>query len=510
MVSTDSALYPGRAAGSGPAARTPAASGGQPTGHRLVTGRLRVLRRPGGAESRTLRDWLVDTLVFVLCCGFAAPLWLAQLVADRTTASSPFAIADLVAGLACLGMLWWRRRLPVQFAVLTAVASSVSVIAALPALVGLYTVAERRTLRTLSLMVGLNVVACLAFKQLRPDEVTGTLVNLVVGALAIGATVAWGLFARARYQLILSLRDRAERAEAERTLLLEQARLSERTRIAREMHDVLGHRISLIALHAGALEFRADKAGGEVAESAAVIRASAHEALQDLREVIGVLRTGGPADSPRRPQPTLADLPDLVEQSRRAGMRIAYSCSQAVAGRPATADAQAPELIGRTAYRIVQEGLTNARKHAPGTAVTVTVAGGPGIGLDVVVSNRRPLRAGGPLPAAGAPGARAHAAAAPDAGSVPTRFPETRPDEPRSDEPRLDETRLDQTRAAEPRPTETRPVEGGSGGTGQGLVGLAERVGLAEGRLDHGCTADGDFRLSAWLPWQRPGTGTAG
>ena len=282
----------------------------------------------------------------------------------------------------------------------------------------------------------LQLSASIAYAWIRPDPGTGPVFSIIVSFLAVGAIVAWGLFARARRQLILSLRDRAERAESERNLLLAQARQSERTRIAREMHDVLGHRISLISLHAGALEFRADKAGPEVAESAAVIRASAHQALQDLREVIGVLRAGEGDEPPDRPQPTLADIPDLVEESRRAGMKVVYTCSQAAATGIGADGVKAPDLIARTTYRIVQEGLTNARKHAPGTSVTVTVAGGPGVGVDVTVTNRPPL-------------------------VVPEALP----------------------------------------GAGQGLVGLAERVTLADGRLEHGWGYNGDFRLSAWLPW---------
>ncbi|WP_033346827.1 histidine kinase, partial [Catenuloplanes japonicus] len=83
---------------------------------------------------------------------------------------------------------------------------------------------------------------------------------------------------------------RAERAESEQQLRVDRARQLERARIAREMHDVLAHRISLLSLHAGALEIRPDAPSAEVAKAAGVIRASAHQALQDLREVIGVLR----------------------------------------------------------------------------------------------------------------------------------------------------------------------------------------------------------------------------
>ena len=180
------------------------------------------------------------------------------------------------------------------------------------------------------------------------------------------------MFVRARRQLVLSLRDRAERAEAEQQLRVEQARQQERARIAREMHDVLAHRISLLSLHAGALEFQPDAPPEEVARAAGVIRASAHEALEDLRAVIGVLREEPTTAIPERPQPTLADLPALIEESRAGRHAGALR-------RSSSPDVDAvPAATGRSAYRIVQEGLTNARKHARGAAVDVTVDGARG------------------------------------------------------------------------------------------------------------------------------------
>ena len=100
------------------------------------------------------------------------------------------------------------------------------------------------------------------------------------------------------------------------------------------MHDVLAHRISLLCLHAGALEFRADAPPDEVARAAGVIRDTAHEALEDLREVIGVLREGATATTPERPQPTLADLPALVDESRAAGMQVRYDWHLPEPARP--------------------------------------------------------------------------------------------------------------------------------------------------------------------------------
>ena len=167
------------------------------------------------------------------------------------------------------------------------------------------------------------------------------------------------MFVRARRQLVASLRERAERAEAEQQLRVEQAQAQERARIAREMHDVLAHRISLLSMHAGALEFRPDADPEEIARAAGVVRASAHQALQDLREVIGVLREEPGDGDPERPQPTLEALPALLEESREAGMHVSHECKvEDLAAVPAG--------VGRNAYRIVQEGLTNARKHARG------------------------------------------------------------------------------------------------------------------------------------------------
>ena len=131
--------------------------------------------------------------------------------------------------------------------------------------------------------------------------------------------LAWGMYIGSRRELLWTLRHRAERAEAEQELRAAQSRSNERERIAREMHDVLAHRISQISMHAGALAFREDLTADEMRDSAGVIQAKAHEALTDLRGVLGVLRDG-PASSPHAPLPTYADLPALVEEARGSGM----------------------------------------------------------------------------------------------------------------------------------------------------------------------------------------------
>jgi signal transduction histidine kinase len=211
----------------------------------------------------------------------------------------------------------------------------------------------------------------------------------------------WGAYVGARRDLVASLRDRAVRAEAERELRAEQARLAERSRIAREMHDVLAHKVSLIALQAGALEVNPGLSAEQVEKSAGLIRSTAREALEELREVLGVLRADPPAtatgSAQLAPQPGLSDIPALVESSRSAGVQVTLSLP---------ADQRLEQLAissstGRTAYRVVQESLTNVHKHARGAATKVVVSGSD-TELRVQVSNLRPVAAGTLLPGSGA------------------------------------------------------------------------------------------------------------
>jgi signal transduction histidine kinase len=206
------------------------------------------------------------------------------------------------------------------------------------------------------------------------------------------------MFVRARRQLLFTLRERALRAEAEQRLHAETARMAERTLIAREMHDVLAHRISLLALHAGALEVRPDLPPAKVRETAELLRLTARQALEELRGVIGVLRDeSGRELAPPGPQPTLLDIGRLVEETRRAGAPIDFDLQVERAD-------DLPSGRGRDAYRIVQEALTNIGKHASGTPARVRVTGAPRSGLHISVRNHQPAnaQAGPALPGAGA------------------------------------------------------------------------------------------------------------
>ena len=297
-------------------------------------------------------------------------------------------------------------------------------------LLALFSLAVHRPVRQTLLVAALWIPSLLLFAVYSPTTDLLT-VFLQVTPLALAVT-AWGMFIRARRQLLFTLRERAVRAEADQRLHEDQARMAERTRIAREMHDVLAHRISLLALHAGGLEVRPDLPPAKVRETAELLRSTARQALEELRGVIGVLREEpGQESAPPTPQPTLTDIRRLVEETRRAGAKIDLEM------RVEHADA-VPSALGRDAYRIVQEALTNIGKHASGAAARVRVTGAPGRGLHVSVRNRQPVHA---------------------------------------------------------RPGPALP------GSGAGLLGLQERVALAGGTLVHGPDGSGDFVVDAELQW---------
>ena len=198
-------------------------------------------------------------------------------------------------------------------------------------------------------------------------------------AVATAALLAWGMYIGSRRELLWTLQRRAEDAEHQSVLREEGARVAERARIAREMHDVLAHRISQVSMRAGALAFRTDLPPERLREGIGEVQDQANAALSDLRSVLGVLRDdrGEIADAP---QPDFTDLPSMVAEARSHGMQVEY-----VEDVPAAAEM--PVALGRTVYRIVQEGLTNAGKHAPGAVVRVNVSGAPEQGIDVRVVN---------------------------------------------------------------------------------------------------------------------------
>jgi signal transduction histidine kinase len=373
---------------------------------------------------RTRRDWIVDSVLFALSVGLGT---VSLVTSTRHGLGGPLVVVDAICGGTLSLALWWRRRWPLVLALASLPILAVSSSAGFASFIVLFTVAAYRRWQLAFLVAALQLALMPAQRAIHPQG-DSLMSYYITGALCTAVIVAWGMFRRGRRQAEI---ERVRRGRAEEQLRVEQIRHAERTRIAREMHDVLAHRISLLSLHAGALEFRPDAPPEEVARAAGIIRASAHQALEDLRTVIGMLRDGTDGEAPQPPQPTLAALPALLEESRAAGMQLRANLE--------IADfANVPNAIGRHALRIVQEALTNARKHAPSAAVELCIEGSPGEGLTIDVRNPTPVVAG-------------------RASQIP--------------------------------------------GSGNGLVGLAERATLSGGRLEHGLDEHGDFYLRAWLPW---------
>jgi signal transduction histidine kinase len=347
---------------------------------------------------RSRRDWIVDVLCVVVAFAFGVAAFVVYHASDVAPTPDWLMAVDVVFGpIACLA-LWLRRRWPLGVAIALVPALMLTTIGGPAGGIALFGVAVHRPARFAVPVALAYFAACLASFAIwaqPPDDPFW--VGVVFLVLAVGGLLAWGMFVRARRELVATLRERAERAEAEQSAMADRARAEERTRIAREMHDVVAHRVSLIALHAGGLELRPDVPPDEVERTAGLIRRTARLAMEDLRGALGVLRASDAASgAPEAPQPTLADVPRLVEDSRSAGERVSLELD-------VPPDAWPPENVGRDAYRIVQEALTNVHKHAHGAATTVTVHGAPGEGLTLEVRNRLPVGQAAPtLPGAGA------------------------------------------------------------------------------------------------------------
>ncbi|HEV7950436.1 MAG TPA: histidine kinase, partial [Glaciihabitans sp.] len=365
---------------------------------------------------------------------------------DEVGRYGAFLFLDLLFGVVALVLLPFRRRKPLLIAVLAAAISSVSALGFGAVTIIVISLATRRKVAEIAIVSSVMMVA-VAASSVDPRSAYGAptsiIVVLAVGAGYLAICILIGLYIGGRRELLISLHERAKLAETEQAARLEQARASERTTIAREMHDVLAHRLSLVALHSGALTYRDDLTREETASTAGIVRDNAHLALTELREVLGVLRDTT-ATAVAAPQPTLTALPELLEQSRLAGTAVTNQIDPAIAEAIPTL----PESTSRHAFRIIQESLTNARRHAAGAPVELSITGDIGERLVIQISN-----------------------------------PHT-------------ETMLPPTEAADPsEATHTMALS-----SGLGLPGLEERARLAGGTLVYGVEGD-QFVVKAWLPW---------
>ena len=442
-----------------------------------------------GIRTATGRDALLGAVVGVLSVVFLLAverLALSDLglVVDGGPDSLRFSAAGRVAAvvivLAQAMVLTLRRRAPVLALALT-VAGQVALVPVLPALVSFqapatlvaaYSVGAYAPRRTALWAAGgaAGVQVLLSFVLGGPVPITSAspvpVAVQVWGGLASAlltyvAAALVGAYVGTRRELFTQLRGRVAQAERERDMLAAQAVLEERGRMARELHDVAAHHLSGIVVQAAAAERLVDRDPERAKESMRWIRTQGRETLDNLRLVVGILRStsqAGPGEpgeeAPAAPQPTLDDAGELLDLARAAGAEV----REARHGEPFPLS----PAVQLTVYRVLQEALTNARRHAPGRAIEV-VTDYRESALVLTVTNRLPVEAitaGGRGGAAGAP-------PGPAPGSAPVAAP-----------------------GAPPPPA--RP--------GHGLIGMTERATLVGGTLDAGPAPGNGWRVRLTVP----------
>lgn len=350
---------------------------------------------------------VLRTAALMIACFLSVTLSVAYLDARLQGVTRPGptptargeALLAFLAGTAAVIALLWRRRHPLPVAAAAVLVPALAWLDGLLPLVGIYVLLVHRRRRDVATWVGVALAAGAVLLSVHRDVqgvaevsslwrtvlprdgdypwwlvllITAVLVTL---ALAIALLVATRSSAQESHRVA----DRAE--ERVGTLAAEVARQAERERIAREVHDVIGHRLSLLSLHAGALEVAAGD-DTKMARSAALIRESAQESMTDLRSLLDVLRHPDAPDV-AAPVLTLRDLPGLVEETLATGTPLMSSIY-------VDESAELDERVSHTAYRVTQELLTNARRHAPGEGVRLRVQGRPATGIEIAASNRLP------------------------------------------------------------------------------------------------------------------------
>ena len=397
--------------------------------------------RPGPADDG-VREWLVDLLLAVALATLAVS---SVFLPDPATAydfppPDALLVAVILAGSLPLAL---RRRLPGTVLALSLAANTVVTLSGwnnglLPVclLFALYAVASWQRLRVA--VAGLLAVLAMmtAAAVLRVPYFDSALAVLGFAWFV----VVWGVglsMRRLRHRQRTAV-DRALEAERTRTAEAERAVFAERLRIARELHDIVAHTLSVIAVQSGVARHLLGAGAGPVGPALTSIEEASRTALDDLRRMLGVLRAdpadGGPS---RVPSPGLAELRLLASAHRAAYGPVELVVEPAVE--------EMPESLRLTTYRLVQEALTNVRKHAPGAAAEVSVLLGDG-GVVVQVDNDGTAGPAGPAGPAGAP--------APD---------------------------------------------------GYGLAGMRERAALFGGTVTAGPRAGGGYRVRAVLPEATPG-----
>ncbi|GGS93008.1 two-component sensor histidine kinase [Planobispora rosea] len=375
----------------------------------------------------------------------------------------------MAAGAAAAGtLLLFRRRFPaIMLLVLIATGLAVRVVAGegyyaawhfYSTLILVHTVASAAELRSRRGLAGLGcVLAAYAFLQtLQSNDVA----EVMISAIFVGVAYGSGILLRRQIDRTLRLAERTTRLEVEREERARRAVEEERARIARELHDVVSHNVSVMTLHAGGVRMLLGDDRARERDMLLGVERAGREAIEELQLMLGVLRDyGGPGPGPETHRPGLDRLDELLAQVREAGLDVRLR----TAGEPRPL----PEGLSLSAYRVVQEALTNVRKHAPAARAGVVIGYGPAeLVVEVVDDGAAPAPdAVAPASGGGEPADRGHGPAADESGSG----------------------------------SGSRQAPGG-----HGLIGMRERVAMHGGELSAGPVPGGGYRVAARFPLSGP------
>lgn len=328
---------------------------------------------------RVPRERWFDTGAMVIAAVMVA-VWVVDPEPEPSYAGPLFYIFSYAIGILSIIAQWWRRKYSCILACTLIVGSIFLPVLSGPSLVALFSVASHRPFTPTMWITVLALVSAplqiLVGSPLADDDFWRGAIPLHLGCLLV---VGWGMAMRSRREVVQSLRERAKRLARERDLVADWARRVEREEIARDMHDSLAHRLSLISMSAGALHYRKDEIPSELADLAATLQKNSNSALAELRTVVGGVRLGRANESAPAIDTAPFSILDLVEDSRASGQAVEAEVSVAP---------ELPPGIARIAYRTVQELLTNARKHSPDHSVTLAVTGNAESGLSILSTNR--------------------------------------------------------------------------------------------------------------------------
>lgn len=310
-----------------------------------------------GTPRRTARDWAVDVASVVLAAAMAS---VALLVPDPQWRLPP--VATVVAALGACGALFLRRRQPVLLTVVLVTASVLVPAVSGASMIALFTAAVHRRLPAVMALVALTVASAMLQFSLGSTLGRSGYWIAVGGSVLISLlVVGWGIAVRARRELVLLMAERMRRLRLEQESRVRAARQAVREGIARDLHDSLAHRLSLISMSAGALEYRGSAPAPDVEDMVEILRTNARLGLSELRQVVTVLRRPDGQAIPGQHDP--GALGDLIDQARASGQQVDVVWSVPVD----TMDPGARDSL----YRCVQEGLSNARKHGADRQVTL-------------------------------------------------------------------------------------------------------------------------------------------